>query len=393
MHFHTIRRHELVRFKGELAELYANRLIRAFAFSLIGVFIPIYLLNVGYSLNEVFIYLIVVYASFGAFSPVAAFVESRIGNKHTMAVSVPITIVFFFLLFLLQEFSIPVVLFSAIFGCSCAFYWIPFNSYFTKQTTRHHRGESIGVISALPHLSQIFAPALGGFIITEFNFGVLLLIAGLMLWVSLFPLFLTKDYSVKVHYKWRKVFSKQNRLFFNEFFAKGIVASSSVLWPIFIYFIREEYLFVGISSTIAGIGTAIFILFIGRLSDRVSKNTLLKIGGIANFVVWMAAAFVSTPEQVYILSFLIGFLFVLISIPMFALACNEATRQGIPEFMVFREITFDIARVSVFCTALLLPFSVSFRGVFIIAAIASLYFLIPKKTRRQRFHRISEKCK
>jgi len=41
----------------ELNELYATMAIKSFSISLIGIFIPIYLLNLGYTLQSVFSFL------------------------------------------------------------------------------------------------------------------------------------------------------------------------------------------------------------------------------------------------------------------------------------------------------------------------------------------------
>ena len=74
---------KMIHFREELIELYSCRLLRAFALSLIGVFIPIYLLELGFSFEMVMFYLVTKYSVLGLISPFSAWIETKIGVKHT----------------------------------------------------------------------------------------------------------------------------------------------------------------------------------------------------------------------------------------------------------------------------------------------------------------------
>ena len=65
MHIHM---HNIFRLKSELGEIYLNQVIQTFALALIGVFIPIYLLKLGFSLPVVLGFLAVYFLALGGLS-------------------------------------------------------------------------------------------------------------------------------------------------------------------------------------------------------------------------------------------------------------------------------------------------------------------------------------
>ena len=74
-HFHMLQ-------NKEVDELYVNLGLRAFSFGLISIFIPLFLLNLGYSLFEVFVFF-----TFNSVFHIlalyfATYLSSKIGLKH-----------------------------------------------------------------------------------------------------------------------------------------------------------------------------------------------------------------------------------------------------------------------------------------------------------------------
>ena len=106
-HFHFLR-------NRELNELYTSIAIRAFAISLIGIFIPIFLYQLNYSFSQIFLFfgLIALFNLIFLF-PSAKF-ASKYGLKHGMLLSIPFLIVFFLLLFSLDDFNWPLTFIAAL---------------------------------------------------------------------------------------------------------------------------------------------------------------------------------------------------------------------------------------------------------------------------------------
>jgi MFS family permease len=103
--------------KSELHELYINMALRTFARSLISIFIPLYLLGLGFD----FFIAIGFYGVFAITHAImgfpAAWLSSKIGLKHLILSSFPFMIIFFLLLYSINSSSTGIgVLLIGIFG-------------------------------------------------------------------------------------------------------------------------------------------------------------------------------------------------------------------------------------------------------------------------------------
>lgn len=370
-HFHF---HKLFKLKDEIHELYVNRSMRALAYSLIGVFIPLYLLNIGYSLDEILLYFFGIYATVAVFTPVVALMERKIGTKRTVSLSTFFTIILFAFLFTTEIYHWPIIIIFILQGVEHIFYWLPTNINFARYSKKGYRGRELGVFVSLPFMISVIAPVVGAWIIVSTSFDSLIIIAITIFISSSAVLYLTPEHK----YSWKKVsraFSKKNLNFFSLFWAKGAVYASILLWPVFIFLIFPDYIFVGSATTLAGIAAFVITLIVGFLTDKINKLKLLKFAAILNFLVWIIAIFVTDPIQAYAVSIFKGFALIPMALPAFSLACEEANKQNISEFFMFREIALAFGRCSLLIVAILMPDNLKFQSVFVISAIASLYFL------------------
>lgn len=377
-HFHL---HKLVKLKDEMHDMYLNRVLRTFAFSLLGIFIPIYLINIGYTLDNVILYFIGQYFTTLFMAPLTGIIESKIGVKKTMLLGTSFFVIFFFFLFTIHIYYWPLLLLSIFYGIEQSLYWIPAITNFAKFSKRGVRGREVGNWISFSQAVTVLAPLLGAWIIVSTSFDALLILASVIMILSVSVLFLTPDHVFPLGRIWSP-FSKKNLNFFFLFFSKGSIYTANLLWPLFIYFILPDYFFIAIAATLAGAASAVFTFSIGQISDRTSKLKILKISTFANILVWGAAVFVTNPTQVYVLSFVKGFAYMMMVVPSFAIVCRESLKQNTVGFMIFREVSYAFSRGLFLIVALLLPFSIKFQTVFILAAIFSLYFLIFKRSHR-----------
>ena len=96
--------HRLLHFlrNRELNELYASIAIRSFALSMINIFIPIYLLNLDYSLKQVLIFFVFLTGTHAVTSIHAGKISSKFGFKHAILFSVPLLLIFYLMLYSLE---------------------------------------------------------------------------------------------------------------------------------------------------------------------------------------------------------------------------------------------------------------------------------------------------
>ena len=103
--------------------VYAMHSINGLAGSFIGIFIPIYLLQLGNSLSSVFIYYLVYAVAILLFFFIAGMVANKIGIKKTILLSYLFLFVYLWLLYNLDKGWISIYMVAIVYGVHVAFYW------------------------------------------------------------------------------------------------------------------------------------------------------------------------------------------------------------------------------------------------------------------------------
>ena len=370
--------HMHVNFKDEIIELYSARILRAFGYALIAIFIPIYLLNLGYSFQIVLMFFLMKYILIIIMSPLVGVFQRFFGLKHTMMLSTVFLVIFFILLYSIVDYNWNILLLGALSGFELTLFWIPMNSDFSIHMKKDKTGSETGLLVIIPRIAAVIAPFIGALIIINYEFNVLLIAACLIIISSIFPLFLTKD----KHYKMMpisKLFSKHNNKYFWIFFSKGIIAATMLLWPLFIFFTVKDYMFVGGLATLQALAGIAVGLLIGKFSDKTNPIKLFKKIALLSFLIWSTAIFISGPFLITIYSFLLGISFVAFCIPTFAFICKDSYHKNMIELMVYREIILSISRALVIIIAIILPFEIMFQSLFALSAVASFSLLLFKE--------------
>lgn len=261
-------------------------------------------------------------------------------------------------------------------GVASSFYWIPLNTEFAKNTKKIHEGEEIAEATAFKRLATIFTPTIAALILITVGFTPLFGIVILIAFLSVLPLFATNDYKGKFTFSQEKsLFFQKKRLSLHLLLRGPLIFSEAFLWPLFIFVTLGSILDVGIAVSIGGFGIAFFIFLIGRLSDKVNKRNLMKLGGIAYGLVWFSRIFASTPLEIFLLSLLGGMFAAIIEITVFSSFCDVARGRKVMDWVIVREVWLGIGRVS-FILLLLLATGMEFTTGFAILGIASFLFLL-----------------
>ncbi len=324
----------------ELSELYASIAMRAFAFALAGVFIPIYLYQLGYSFITIFFF----YGILGLITAVSSLVSvkvfSKFGLKHCMLISIPFLIVFFILLYTLESFNWSLILLSLIYGISAAFFWVPYHIDFTKSSNKKQRGMQVGFSKIVASVFAAMGPGVGGLILAFFGFHILFIIVIIFLIGSIIPLFLTKEIHQRFHFSLKEFFQGQKLKEVLGFIGHGAeMRLGWVVWPLFIFLfiLGEKYISLGIVSSLALFSGVIFIFIAGKLSDTKGRKNILKIGTITNAIVWIIKSFIVTPLQVVITDIFYGATQATMHVPFDALSYDKAKKRNVTGIILQRE--------------------------------------------------------
>ena len=383
MQYHLKILHNLGKVKEDLNELYLNQVLRQIAFSLIGVFVPIYLFSLGFTLETALLFMAVQWGSLGLFSLLSAEIGPRVGLKRTIVISTPLYVVYFLTIAVVNMYTPLLLIFSIsiLGGFTQSLYWTSLHSEFVKNSHKIHEGREVGNLMSFPAFVGIFTPLIGSFILKFLGYEMLSLIVVLITLLSGVPLLLKKDY---------KGFNFQiERFRLKKDLAKSWVLwgaadmLESLIWPFFIFIAVKDFIFIGAASMFSGIGTALFIMIIGRLSEKTNRSKLIKIGAVLFALVWIGRIFFQDIFSVMIFSFLAGMFFTLINVPLYIDFCNFSKKHHILGSVISREMWLTVGRVvTLVFIILLIPLitlSSLFTIAFILSAILSLLFLFRRK--------------
>ena len=340
--------------KKELTQIYFSAALRSFAVSLLSIFLPLYLYKeMGYSFNQTILFFILYSVVFAIFCPLGAKFASRFGTKHSVLVSIPFYLAFLFLLYNLSTFKVPLFVLSFLVGIYLAFYWMGMHLVFHHASDYEHRGKEVGIRQGVIILSTLFGPLVGGFLIKYVGFKIVFIIASIMLFLAAFVLFFSKENKVKYNFSIRSLIDKkhwENSLFFVSRGSR--VMAAGVIWPLFIFFILNDYFSLGIVESLAAGITAFLILITGRYSDKVSKRGI--IGVIAGFegLSWFLRAAISTITQVYGITIFGAITYGIFEAPVGAMEYDKA-KNNIVGYFVGREIYICLGRILVLLIVLM----------------------------------------
>ncbi len=370
--------HWLQKTNKELNEVYLTLYLRKFAISLINIFIPIYLYTIGYSLNNILIFIAIWFLFQAIASYVASRINYKIGTKHTIMISVPILILFFWLLYEVPKWNMPLAIYfvAPLIAFSNGLYWVSTNGIFARNSHKKSPGKEVSYLMISSRLGSVLAPLIGGFILTELTFNYLFLIVGILLSLSLVPLFLSKDYSCRKKDNWFKIL-KENKKYFFAYFFQGILSNTTLfVIPFLILFLLKTYISIGLISSVLLVGSFIVILIVGKLTDSFEGKRIIRLGGLILSAILLILLYANNPIILYFASFIVGIGIVMIYLPIFAISSLISKKYNETEFMMLREMGLCAGRV--FFVLLLLIFSdiIKIQVGLLIASLASLYFVL-----------------
>ncbi|MFC1753847.1 MFS transporter [Thermoproteota archaeon] len=333
----------------ELNELYISMAIRIFALSLINIFVPIYLLQIGYSLKSVLIF----YAVFNfahAFSVLpASKLAAKFGFKHAILFSVPLLIIVYLALYSIETFNWPLYLIAIIFGINNSLFWMGYHVDFCKFSDGKHRGRQVSMAHTVIRVFQVVGPLIGGLMLTLISFQSVFATVCVLLLASTIPLFYSKDIHEPMRCTARDVFRNQKLRDWLGFAGYGFESAIGLtIWPIFIFFyILNNYTLLGLVSSISLFFSLIVIIMIGKFSD-VNRRLVLKIGAVGTAIIWGIKAFVTTTFQVVIVDSFYGVTKTALGIPFTALSYDKAHKNNMVRFIMFRETLINFFKACLF---------------------------------------------
>lgn len=324
----------------ELNELYSTIAIRAFALTMSGIFVPIYLYQIGYSLSSIFsFFALVAVLNIVTLFP-AAKISSKIGLKHSILLSVPFLILFFLMMFSLERFSWPLWILALSLGIHGSLFWFSYHAEFSRFSSKKKRGSQIGAAKIVATLFGVLGPLFGAVILSFLGFNALFIIVSFLLLVSVFPLFMTGEVREPLQFSLKGFFKGHKIRDALTYMGNGIEARiATILWPlfVFIFIFNENYFSLGALASVTFSFSLLATIVISKFSD-LNRRLTLRIGAIFNSLIWVAKSFIVTPIQVFFADAFYGISQTTVNVPFDALSYDKARESDIAKIVLEREL-------------------------------------------------------
>lgn len=331
--------------KNERFELFVAHLLNGLGASLVSIFIPIYLLVLGFSVSDVCVFYGIRFLTLGLFFLVVIQLGKWIGLKHVMLVRVPLAMLYFYLLSSFDG-SYYYGLIALIGGIEGACYWLPIHGLFARYSGKEV-GKSSGILIAIPKIASIIAPLVGGFVAAFLGFNLLFYVAMFIIALSVVPLFLTAEVKLTPKLSIKKAFhfyKTHRRISMGNFVHYGGLVIETIIWPIFVYMAVQNTVSIGLIGVVSAIANVFLMFSVGKRSDRDHSWFLAKVGALGFFVVWILRSFIGFGIWNYVWTLLAGFCTVLIGVPLLAKVVSLSSEYGGEEIAIYKEVILVLAR-------------------------------------------------
>lgn len=358
--------------------------LRNIALSMITFFVPLYLIEKGYSVACVAVYYLCFYiASIGAHYFLLKIIN-RIGVKRGLVISYVAEICFYVILSNYEKISAMaggikflVILFVPA-VIAIVTYWTAHHIYFFIASHSHNEGKKLGLLYSIPNALGIFTPFLGGFLITFFGFKATFLVSIVLLSIASFVLFLSKNIVAEIDCKLNKILDfkadAKNWIFFID---GANYFSSGLIWPIYMFVMSINFLSIGFIYIFCNIGYSVSCLVAGKISDRAGVRKMGRIGAVGHAATLILRAFT---KSVFGMSTVLAFGGIFAAFMQISLDSGfyKHSHANIGSAMMNREFYMHLGRITMvllflFC---LLIFEVRTSLMIILVVAGSLTFVL-----------------
>jgi len=288
---------------GEVAELYASRLLRVFALKFVTTFTSIFLLNEGYSLLFLCLFWAAFYFIKVLLSGVSARIAAYFGPKHGTLYSNIISAFGMVFLALVPQYGLPVLyIWCVLQAFSSTLYDLCYLIDFSKVKHADHAGKEIGYMNIIEKIATGLSPVVGGVVATVWNPIAAMILSSIMFLLSAWPLLLTAE-PVRTHrtisfkgFPWK--LTRQSLLAQSaigvDLFATGTAWTTFLALVVFVGDGRSLYAKIGLLASLT-LGISLLASYVyGRLIDRRAGGSLLVASSIINAVTHLARPTVQT---------------------------------------------------------------------------------------------------
>lgn len=355
--------------KKEVREVYLETLIANLALALVFIFEPIYLYTLKYSLVQIMWFYVIVYLAYVFLIFWGAKFAGKFGYKHSILLSNIFYVIYWSLLYLIRDYSILFFIAPIFFALQKSFFWPAYDADVALNSIKVQGGREVATLFSIVQLMLMVGPLLGGLISTLFGFKVLFAVASVLMLLSVYPLFRSKEIFTRHKFQLNNFWAiakayPQNFLGYWGY-AEDLMLMS--LWPILLFITVPYFFGVGLVSAFAGIVATVLMLYIGKRSDEQNRHYLIERNSILYGLTWVFRFFATGFASILFFDVLTKIGKGLVNVPMMALTFEIAGKKSSDyaiAYSVFYEFSLSVAKL---VTALL--------AIAILSATGNIYLV------------------
>ncbi len=350
--------------------------------ALFAVFIPIFLLKLGYTIGEVIVYYLLYHLIDLPLNIVAKSFVQKYGARLIIVLATLLMVLFLALFLSLTPNNWPLLVGLAVVAAMYdTLYWVAYIFFFIRSDSQDHAvGKSTGILHAVRKSAGLLGPALGAFLLVFVSQQVLFFVTMGVFLLSLWPLFLLKDFPDKpqqASLTLRQFFAdKEGR---REFIATGLYAIhdivESTLFPLFIFMVYGTIESVALVPVIVSVTAIVIALLMGNLRPK-KRHIALIIGAVMIGFIWLARLVIDQGVLYYASVSAVGIFTYFILVPLDTGIFEHARRVGDPlSAATYRNIAYIgmyallFAVLAVLVNVFHVSFVIAAFGLFVLAGV------------------------
>ncbi len=377
---HLVRYHLHTTPALERSRIYWTMSIKTLGISLVGVFVPIYLYNLGYSLRLILVYFLVRELAELSLVFVTSIFMARFGVKRVLTAGCFLAMTSLYMLYLLPNHSalfIPVAIME---GAAISFFFLPYHFLFSAAMTKSHGGRQLSRMDNLICIVEALGPLIGGLVATILSLQVALVAALVIVTLSILPLLSTADGTAHYQFSMRAAATSAptGDLLSNIGFGISEMAAT-IVWPLFIFLVVNTYISVGFIVTASLLFTLVLVATVGRLADKGRARQLMRAGSLTSAMVHFLRFLGSSFASVIFINFAADGAHALFRVPWNIKFYEHASESDRAAYIAAMEMAVCIGRAVFWAILLIFTFQFTQNRVMLMAfglgAIGSL--LVP----------------
>lgn len=351
----------------ELQKLYWSQGFSSLAGGLVAIFIPIFLLKLGYSLAAVLIYM----ALYGLFCIptlyLALLLVPKLGANRSMGIGSLCLAIFLVFLITLPSHHWPLPALAVLAAWVNSTYWPAFHANFAVARTPKESSRQLSYIYVVIAIAGAVSPAIGGILATAFNINLVYAIAAVTFIISALPMMVGRKGYRPADFNLKELNFSNVKPDLSSYGGWAIIESTEqVIWPIMIFMIVSSYASIGLLSSVVVATGILTTLYVGRRLETRGEKHYIKEGSATMSVTNVGRIFAGGVSGVFGMNLISGISFHLLSVSLFTRFYRHVAHGDTLEYLFAMESIYGLSLAVFYFILALLTLVFSAQTVLII---------------------------